>query len=62
MTKSNKCKQCPAAEAIERFQQLERIYGILQNHTETKIVNVKMIVWKKRLGSIFLTTFLSTRC
>ncbi|MGH9984287.1 MAG: hypothetical protein ACRD8W_10060 [Nitrososphaeraceae archaeon] len=36
---SKSCKQCPAVEATERLQQL--VYGTLQNHTETRIINGK---------------------
>lgn len=36
---SKSCKPCPAVEAIERLQQL--VYGTLQNHTETRIINGK---------------------
>jgi hypothetical protein len=39
----SKCKPCPATEAIERLQQLERIYGTLQDHTETMVVNSKRV-------------------
>jgi hypothetical protein len=43
MTSKKECKPCPSREAIEKLQQLERIFGTMHSYIDTKIVGDKRV-------------------